>query len=134
MKPAREIARKMAVLLSLLPGYLIGIQARVGAISGDGAVVRFPQSSALMRYVDCSYAHVPARLRRRGGEGLEGPLSFFVASDSLEARRVIVQRIAEYEGGVVASFGATPLGWADTAGFQQPLLNASSQWVRDCEK
>ena len=89
------------------------------------------RTSALMRYVDCSYAHVPAGIRRRGGDG---QLSFFVASDSQEARRVIVQRIAEYEGGVVASFGAAPLGWADTARFQQPVLNASSQWVLDSEK
>ena len=60
LRPSRLLSLAAAATLSLLPGHVIGIQARVGAVSGDGATQRYPQSAALMRYVECAFAHLPA--------------------------------------------------------------------------
>jgi hypothetical protein len=60
LRPSHHLSSAAAATLSLLPGHLIAIQARVGAMSGDGASVRYPQSAALMRYVECAFAHLPA--------------------------------------------------------------------------
>ena len=57
LRPSRLLSLAAAATLSLLPGHVIGIQARVGAVSGDGATQRYPQSAALMRYVECAFAH-----------------------------------------------------------------------------
>ena len=87
LTPSRYISKTVAAALSLLPGHFVGIQARVGAISGDGTADRYPQSAALMRYVDCAYAHLPEVARAPGW-----PLSFFLASDSLEAKVCVCAR------------------------------------------
>jgi hypothetical protein len=117
-RPSPVVAEVAAALLALLPGHVVAVQVREGAISGDGSDVRYPQSRALMRFVECAFAHLPPAARQP-----EARRSFFIASDSLRALTLLTRRIAQAEGGVVSSYGAGAMGWTDSPTPPPTLVN-----------